>query len=133
MDAEPIVDDLVAQMRDFADKIGLYGHVNALGSHAKTLRSAATALERQEPPSPWHWSDAKMPEAGTRVVTLYEDGSGTVMGYWTGETLIDQDGCEGDWRAEPGAMWCYLPPSIRLWCEMRSDDPFTFPDATATP
>lgn len=124
------VDDIVADLGDFADRIDRNGFVNALGGHAKTLRAAVAALLERRAPSPWHWSDATRPEEGRRIVTLYEDGSGATIGYWTGEEVLDHDGDESAWRDKPGAMWAYLPEGYELWCENRIDDPFTFP---ATP
>jgi len=126
------VDDIVADLGDFADGIDRNGFVHALGGHAETLRAAIAALQDRRAPSPWHWSDAARPEEGRRVVTLFEDGSGATIGYWTGTEVLDHDGIEEAWRDAPGAMWAYLPEGYELWCENRIDDPFTFPPAPGT-
>lgn len=120
-------DDIVADLGDFADRIDRNGFVNALGGHAKTLRAAIAAITDRRAPSPWHWSDASRPDEGRRIVTLYEDGSGATIGYWTGDEILDHEGIESAWRDEAGAMWAYLPDGYELWCESRTDDPFTFP------
>jgi hypothetical protein len=127
-DGAPVhVDDVMANLGDFADRIDRHGFVNAMGGHAQELRKAVTALAAKGDVDPWHWCDTRKPDEGRRVVILYEDGSGAFIGYWTGETLIDHDGEDYGWREEPGAMWAYLPKGFRLWCEDRQDDPFTFP------
>jgi hypothetical protein len=121
------VDDIMANLGDFADRIDRHGFVNAMGGHAQHLRKAVTALAAKGDVDPWHWCDSRKPDEGRRVVILYEDGSGAFIGYWTGETLLDHDGEDHGWREEPGAMWAYLPKGFTLWCEDRQDDPFTFP------
>lgn len=133
-DTVPSHDDLVAEMGDFAERIDTHGFVHALGGHAATLRRAVEALRDHRPLSDWHCCDTAKPKDGSRVVILHEDGSGALLGYWTGEALIDADGDEGDWREEAGAMWAYLPKGLKLWCEVRGEDPYTFPDdETASP
>jgi hypothetical protein len=128
VDTAPPIDDLAVELGAFADRIDAHGFVHALGGHAATLRRAAEALSDRRPPSDWHWCDAARPRDGSRVVILHEDGSGALLGYWTGEALIDADGDDGDWREEPGAMWAYMPRGLKLWCEVRGEDPYTFPD-----
>lgn len=128
VDAAPAADDLAAELVTFADRIDAHGFVHAMGGHARTLRLTAEALRDRRPPSDWHWCDAVRPEAGRRVVILHEDGSGAALGYWTGDVLIDAEGDEGDWRDEPGAMWTHMPRGMKLWCEVRGEDPYTFPD-----
>lgn len=128
VDAAPPTDDLAAELIAFADRIDAHGFVHAMGGHARTLRLTAEALRDRRPPSDWHWCDAVRPEAGRRVVILHEDGSGAALGYWTGDVLIDAEGDEGDWRDEPGAMWTHMPRGMKLWCEVRGEDPYTFPD-----
>lgn len=130
-ESSPSHDDVIAKLTSFADSIDRHGFVNAMGGHAKTLRSAVGIIGSRQTPPPWHWCDTVRPDEGRRVIILYEDGSGAFMGYWTGETLIDQDGEDYGWREEPGAMWAYLPKGYSLWCETRAEDPFTFPDTGA--
>lgn len=122
------VDDVMASLGAFADRIDRHGFVNAMGGHAQTLREAVGVMAAKGNVDPWHWCDTRKPEEGRRIVILYEDGSGAMTGFWTGETLIDHEGEDYGWREEPGAMWAYLPKGFSLWCEMRQDDPFTFPD-----
>lgn len=88
-------------------------------------------LDPQDGSRVWHWSE-EQPRPNSRIVMLYEDGSGAFLGFWTGETLFDPDGDDYGWRDEPGAMWAYLPAGFDLWCENRADDPMTFP-ASDTP
>lgn len=75
----------------------------------------------------WHWATNERPRPNSRIILLYEDGSGAVLGFWTGETLIDSDGHDWEgWREVPHEAWAYAPNGFKLWCECRSDDPFNF-------
>ena len=77
----------------------------------------------------WHSAADRLPPEGARVVVLYDDGSGATLGFWTGETMIDSDGDERALFEDAGTMWAELPTGFQLWCEMRADDPCTFPAA----
>lgn len=77
----------------------------------------------------WHNASDHLPPEGTRIIILYDDGSGATLGYWTGDTLFDSYGDERALFEDAGTMWAPLPVGFQLWCEMRADDPFTFPAA----
>ena len=72
----------------------------------------------------WHTPD-ESPETGHRIVAIYSDGSG--MLFFAGRVggLIDEDGDERlPMDDQEGiAIWAYLPDHMRLWCEMRGDNP----------
>jgi hypothetical protein len=66
----------------------------------------------------WH-SFADEPKVGRRIVAIYNDGSGAVLLYRTGQAYIDEDGCEKDVMGNGFSMWAYLPANVKLWCEVR--------------
>lgn len=127
-DVSPPTGDLEADLADFADRIDRFGFLHAMSGHAAALRKAVTALRSPTRPVAWHWNDDGPPADAGRIVATYGDASGAVMGYWTGDALIDQEGCEREWKAFAGGRWCLLPDGLQLWCETTENDPFTFPD-----
>lgn len=82
---------------------------------------------RASPPDAWHHSWIERPQANSRIVVLYHDGSGAWVGFWTGDVIIDEVGHDLEWDDQPGEMWAYLPDGFTLWIEARAEDPFTFP------
>jgi hypothetical protein len=118
------------------DALEQAGFVIALATEASTPEGEAAPTPPAREGGPWHYAHDEKPAAGSRVVVAYEDGSGAFLGFWTGDAFIEGDGDETVWRDEPGTRWAYLPQGFQLWCEIRSDDPFTFPaqpSLTSTP
>lgn len=72
------------------------------------------------------WEDVR-PLTNSRIVILYEDGSGAILGFWDGEQLWDSDGDEYGWPNDVARLWTYLPHGFDLWCENRGLDHVTFP------
>lgn len=73
------------------------------------------------------------PEAGTRIVAPYNDGSGAQMflvvdGEDGSLVLIDEDGDEygeDHLSCESFSHWAALPEGMKLWCELRSEEPIS--------
>lgn len=72
------------------------------------------------------------PRAGTRIIALYNDGSGATLFVVVeaadgGICLIDSDGDEhsADYLVdgESYGLWACLPEGSKLWCELTSDEP----------
>ena len=120
--------DLEADLTDFADRIDRYGFLNAMSGHARTLREAVKALRATTRQVTWHWNDEGVPPEGRRIAVTFGDGSDVVLAFWTGETLIDHEGCDREWSSFAGGRWCELPDGFLLFCETREEDRFTFPD-----
>ncbi len=75
----------------------------------------------------WHTMD-EWPEPGRRIIAVFNDGSGADLYFTLDDGLIDSDGDEVE-MSEDYAYWAYLPDGIKLWCEVRSVDPFEFPES----
>ena len=75
------------------------------------------------------WRPANVaPEAGRKIVAIYEDGSGAELFWAHDDGLISDDGDEyGRERLTDGpfSIWAYLPDGHDLWCERRAEDPMT--------
>jgi hypothetical protein len=65
------------------------------------------------------------PEAHTRIVAVYDDGSGAHLFYFDGREFHDEDGSARDDLAHSFSMWAYAPEGTKLWCEL-CDDPINF-------
>jgi hypothetical protein len=72
------------------------------------------------------WTDILThPDAHTRIVALYDDGSGAHLFYFDGHQFHDEDGAVRDGLENSFSMWAYAPEGTRLWCEL-CDDPVDF-------
>ncbi len=89
-------------------------------------------MSREEhTPGPW-FVPMERPEPGRKIVALYDDGSGAQLAYVTEVGFIDQNGDEQDedWLIDHMGVWAYLPDHVRMWCELRGEDPYTFTAAS---
>lgn len=80
----------------------------------------------------WH-PMTEQPDPRSKVVLLYDDGSGANLYYVTddGELIDGEDGCTYTWdERDNQSLWAYLPWSHPLWIE-RCDEPFTLLAPTA--
>lgn len=72
------------------------------------------------------------PSPRSRIVTLYDDGSGARIYYATddGQLVDGEDGCTYDWEDRDNqSLWAYLPDSYRFWVENDAVEPMTLPPA----
>lgn len=87
---------------------------------------AKVALEAAERVRGDGWrpvSDKPLP--GSKIVALYNDGSGSRMLFVHDAGFIDSDGDEiSDLNGYD--RWTYLPDGFEFWCETRAEDPVTF-------
>lgn len=87
------------------------------------LESAARAAA-----SLWRKFADEQPAAGTKIIALYNDGSGAALLFVHEGGVIDQDGDDYDKISISHDVWTYLPSGFEFYCESYPEDPVTLPD-----